>query len=489
MPGSRSASATPRTEPSSSRSLLRVGRGTLSEMVGTGGLLADRMSRRLGFGRVAAATARPARRRRPRPPPRPTPRGINAGPAGRPAAPAARVRPAPRPSRRPGSHRRAGLRRAAVFALGANWDMELARLKILAEPTGRRRCGRWTTPTLPIIRSSVPLGDGRRTGRRPAGRGPGRLRRRRAVAGGGSNNWAIAGPRTASGVPLLANDPHLRRRLPAPWYLAHLRTPGVGGGRRDRSSAGRCFPIGHNGFAAWGITAGLTDTGRPVHRGDRRRRRRRCARARQVVPCQVLDEAIEVRGGETVIERVLLTRRGPIVSPFLDGRLRRCRCRRSGCARCRSAASWPVLRARDFETFRRGIRRLAGTGAERRLRRRRRSRRLPAGRAAAAAPARPRHAAAAGLARGRRLGGRAGAVRRDAAPCRSRHRLRGHRQQSPRGRRPRVRTWAWTGWTATAWPRIVEELASAPRLGRGRLCGAAARRHQRPVAAGAQHGP
>src|SRR4029453_1421441 len=35
--------------------LLRVGRGTLSHLVGAGGLAADRMSRRLGFARVAAA--------------------------------------------------------------------------------------------------------------------------------------------------------------------------------------------------------------------------------------------------------------------------------------------------------------------------------------------------------------------------------------------------------------------------------------------------
>ena len=43
--------------------------------------------------------------------------------------------------------------------------------------------------------------------------------------GGGSNNWVIAPTRTATGRPLLANDPHLAAVLPPYWYLAHLRMP------------------------------------------------------------------------------------------------------------------------------------------------------------------------------------------------------------------------------------------------------------------------
>ena len=81
----------------------------------------------------------------------------------------------------------------------------------------------------------------------------------------------------------------------------------------------------------------------------------RCARATALVPCEVLEELIEVRGGEPVIEHVLVTPRGPIVSPFLDG----------APAALSLSAVWlrplPIrgflacLRARDFETFRRGF--------------------------------------------------------------------------------------------------------------------------------------
>jgi penicillin G amidase len=49
---------------------------------------------------------------------------------------------------------------------------------------------------------------------------------------GASNNWVVSGARSASGKPLLANDPHLGLTLPAVWYLARLSWPGgeaVGG--------------------------------------------------------------------------------------------------------------------------------------------------------------------------------------------------------------------------------------------------------------------
>src|SRR6185369_5618301 len=43
----------------------------------------------------------------------------------------------------------------------------------------------------------------------------------------GSNNWVVSGARTASGKPLLANDPHLGLTAPPVWYFAHISAPGV----------------------------------------------------------------------------------------------------------------------------------------------------------------------------------------------------------------------------------------------------------------------
>ena len=54
---------------------------------------------------------------------------------------------------------------------------------------------------------------------------------------GASNNWVIAGRLTASGKPLLANDPHLGLDLPSTWYLARIEFDGPRPGRGD--GAGR----------------------------------------------------------------------------------------------------------------------------------------------------------------------------------------------------------------------------------------------------------
>ena len=43
--------------------------------------------------------------------------------------------------------------------------------------------------------------------------------------GKGSNNWAVDGSKSASGMPILAGDMHLGLSLPAIWYEAHLVTP------------------------------------------------------------------------------------------------------------------------------------------------------------------------------------------------------------------------------------------------------------------------
>jgi penicillin amidase len=294
--------------------LLRIGRGTLAELVGGGGIAADRMSRRLGFTRVARAQL-PQLADHVRGAVDAYVRGINAGLArGQRGRPHELVLLRARASRWEASDvlAFAGLQ---AFALSANWDSELARLKILAEdgPDALRALEPRPPDDLPV---SVPVG---------AAAGPsidrlaGDLAAFMAAApsAGGSNAWAIAGSRTASGAPLLANDPHLAPRLPAPWYLAHLRCP-------DWEVAGASFvgapvlPSASNGHAAWGITAGLTDQAdlfiEELSDDGTRARGPGGAEA-----CEVREEVISVRGDGDVVERVIVTPRGPVVSPLLDG--------------------------------------------------------------------------------------------------------------------------------------------------------------------------
>lgn len=69
----------------------------------------------------------------------------------------------------------------------------------------------------------------------------------------GSNNWAIDGKKSATGKPILANDPHLGFSLPSIWYAAHLVAPGLN--VMGVTFAGSPFVIiGHNERIAWGFT-------------------------------------------------------------------------------------------------------------------------------------------------------------------------------------------------------------------------------------------
>jgi len=326
--------------------LLRAGRGTLAEMGGTATLPIDRLSRRLGFARTAAKQL-PLIASDVRETLEAYVEGVNAGIAA---------------SRRP--HELVLLRRAATrwkvtdvlafaglqsLSLSANWDSELARWKVLIEdgPAALEAVDPVYAEWHPVI---SPVGA-------PAGPATGALAAdlaalARVVGGAGaSNNWAIAGSRTASGHPILANDPHLASQLPAQWYLARISTP-----EWSLTGAsfvgGPAFPIGHNGFAAWGITAGLADStdlfieepgpdGRSVRQGA------------EFVPCEVLREEIAVRGTTTVVEEVLITPRGPVISPVLDGVDRVFAMRAAWLDPLPIRGFLSVIRAHSFESFRR----------------------------------------------------------------------------------------------------------------------------------------
>jgi penicillin amidase len=128
-----------------------------------------------------------------------------------------------------------------------------------------------------------------------------------------SNEWVIAGSRTESGKPILANDPHLGLGAPILWYLARIVTP-------DLSIEGATVPglpivlLGQNGHMAWGFTTTGSDvedlfveTFDPKNPDmyqtpdgwDRFRLR---------------PEIIRIKGGKTITLEVRMTRHGPVIS-------------------------------------------------------------------------------------------------------------------------------------------------------------------------------
>ena len=74
----------------------------------------------------------------------------------------------------------------------------------------------------------------------------------------GSNNWIAGGSKTATGRPILCNDPHLGMNLPAIWFEMQIHTP-------EYNSYGASFPgspaivIGFNDSIAWGVTNAMRD--------------------------------------------------------------------------------------------------------------------------------------------------------------------------------------------------------------------------------------
>ncbi len=68
-----------------------------------------------------------------------------------------------------------------------------------------------------------------------------------------SNNWVIGGAKSATGKPLLANDPHRNLVNPALRYVVHLNAPGWNAiGATEPGVPG--IAVGHNDRVAWGFT-------------------------------------------------------------------------------------------------------------------------------------------------------------------------------------------------------------------------------------------
>ena len=136
----------------------------------------------------------------------------------------------------------------------------------------------------------------------------------------GSNSWVVSGDLTESGMPLLANDPHLGASLPSVWYQVQLKCSTVDddcpfdvGGFSFSGLPG--IVIGHNQSIAWGFTNLTTDvTDLYVERieGDQ------YWRDGALVPLDERTETIKVAGGDDIELTIRSTVHGPIISGLTD---------------------------------------------------------------------------------------------------------------------------------------------------------------------------
>ncbi|MDW0118019.1 penicillin acylase family protein [Sporosarcina thermotolerans] len=132
----------------------------------------------------------------------------------------------------------------------------------------------------------------------------------------GSNNWVVSGDKTASGRPLLSNDPHLGLNTPSIWYQMHLQSP-------EQNVGGVIFAgvpgiiLGHNEDIAWGVTnvgPDVQDLYIEIPNPENPTQFRYDGKWEQA---EVRDETIKVKGDNDVPFKVIVTRHGPIMSNIL----------------------------------------------------------------------------------------------------------------------------------------------------------------------------
>ena len=296
----------------------RVGSGRMSEIIGPAGLPIDRVARFFGWRKAVQAqvdgadsivqdtlSAYSA--------------GVNAYIKSQPLPPEFTVlRHRPEPW---GLADTAAIGAVLAWGLSVNWETEVLRMSLL-EALGPEKAFD-LTPLADQKYAAVLPDSGiderfarelNEVYRKALGTLP--LKTAPAGRGMGSNNWVVNGDYTASGRPILANDPHLPPTYPALWYENHL----IGGGYQVTGFTMAGVPgvvIGHNEKVAWGFTNAFPDIQdvyvERFHETD--------PTLYEVngewVEADIEEEVIRVRGRKPHVEKVRYTRHGPVFSDIL----------------------------------------------------------------------------------------------------------------------------------------------------------------------------
>lgn len=229
-------------------------------------------------------------------------------------------------------------------SLSMSWETDLVRQALSDLPEERRR---WLLPVespldVVLVGEQAARRPGQRSGGRPA-RAPISIATLERVAGEraahqaslariglyaedgrASNGWVISGERSASGKPVLANDPHLNPSMPSIWHAVSIAAEGM-------RIAGVTAPgvpgvlIGRNDRIAWGITS-LGADAQDLYQETLDESGTRALGAKGWEPIERRREVIRVRrmpGApevQEVIHEVRVTKNGPIVLDDGSGR-------------------------------------------------------------------------------------------------------------------------------------------------------------------------
>ncbi len=201
-----------------------------------------------------------------------------------------------------------------AYQLSQNFKLKLLRAHLVAK-LGEERAN-WLFPgarpgdpitTLPTLNDTHASGDsiddelGALTG----------------IGQGASNEWVVAGSRTLSGKPILANDPHLELSAPILWYLARVVTP-EGSVKGATLPGAPVFVLGQNNSIAWGLTTAESNVEdlfiETVDPADPSK----YLSPDGSKPFETREETIHVKGRPDVKLTIRATRHGPVLSDVND---------------------------------------------------------------------------------------------------------------------------------------------------------------------------
>ena len=129
----------------------------------------------------------------------------------------------------------------------------------------------------------------------------------------GSNAWAVAGNRTASGKPLLAGDPHIGYSAPSVWYEAHLSAPGFELYGHHQALNPTAL-LGHNTQFGWTLTMFQNDDMDLIAEKVNPANANQVWHKGQWVELQSRTEKILVKGEEPVTLTLRRSPHGPIIT-------------------------------------------------------------------------------------------------------------------------------------------------------------------------------
>jgi penicillin amidase len=199
---------------------------------------------------------------------------------------------------------------AIAMGLGQNASTEVLRLRVAAQlgPDGVAALLPDYPARYPVVVPTAQAGE-------PPPPLPGAVPKL-GHPGAGSNAFVVAGSRTATGQPILANDTHLALSAPSIWYENAL----YGG---SYAVTGFSLPgapfvaIGHNGSVAWGLTSLVSDA-QDLYLEHLDEAGRYEAEG-QWLPLEVEVHTLAVAGADPVEHQVRLTRHGPLANQALYG--------------------------------------------------------------------------------------------------------------------------------------------------------------------------